>query len=179
MKNLQVITGCMFAGKTTALINNLKLLNENYLLVKPKVDIRDNKEQIVTHGGITEQAFSVNTLSDIFNELSDIKVVGIDEAQFFPESIIKDLQYLNSKSIKIIVAGLEKDYLNKPFGSMMEIISLADSIIRLKAKCHRCGKDAIYSHRRNTDSKEQFLIGNKNFYEALCEKCFQQNKVLS
>ena len=110
--------------------------------------------------------------------LSGIKAVGVDEAQFFPASIIDDLYYLNSKNIKIIVAGLEKDYLNQPFGSMVEIISIADSIVRLKANCHRCGRDAEYSQRKNTDTKKQFLIGNKNFYEALCEQCFQQNKVL-
>ena len=178
MKDLQVITGCMFAGKTTELINRLKSLNENYLLVKPKVDIRDHGEKIVTHGGITEQAISVHKLSDIFEKLSDIKVVGVDEAQFFKKSIISDLYYLNSQNIRIIVAGLEKDYLNQPFGSMVEIISIADKVIRLKAICHRCGEDAIYSHRKNTHAKEQFLIGNKNFYEALCERCFQNNKIL-
>mgnify|MGYP001487139650 CR=1 FL=1 len=178
MKDLQVITGCMFAGKTTALISRLKSLNEHYLLVKPKVDIRDHEEQIVTHSGITERAISVHKLSDIFDKLSDIKVVGIDEAQFFQKSIISDLDYLHSNGIRVIVAGLEKDYLNQPFGSMVEIISIAESITRLMAICHRCGGDAIYSHRKNTDTKEQLLIGNKNFYEALCETCFQNNKII-
>ena len=70
---------------------------------------------------------------------------------------------------------LEKDYLNQPFKSMMEILAISDSITRLKAECHQCGKDATYSHRKNTNSKAQLLIGSENFYEALCEKCFNNN----
>lgn len=175
MKPIEVITGCMFAGKTTALLSRLRSTNNKYLLVKPKIDDREIGDTVSTHNGISAKAIRVGKLSDIFKELKNIKVVGIDEAQFFTKSIIEDLNYLKSKNIKIIIAGLEKDYLNQPFKSMMEIIAISDSITRLKAKCHQCGKDATYSHRKNTNSKAQLLIGSENFYEALCEKCFNNN----
>ena len=172
MKEIQVITGCMFAGKTTELINRLRATNANYLLVKPVVDNRDSENIVCTHDGVEEKAIRVRKISDVFTLLSNIQVVGIDEAQFFTTSIIDDLYYLKEKNIKIIIAGLEKDYLHKPFKSMTKIISMSDSVIRLNAICHHCGKDATYSHRKNTTSKDQLLIGSENFYEALCEECF-------
>jgi thymidine kinase len=172
MKEIQVITGCMFAGKTTELINRLRATNDNYLLVKPVIDNRDSEDIVCTHDGLEEKAIRVRKVSDVFALLSNIQVVGIDEAQFFTMSIIDDLCYLQEKNIKIIIAGLEKDYLHKPFKSMTKIISMSDSVIRLKATCNNCGQDASYSHRKNTTSKQQLLIGAENFYEALCEECF-------
>jgi len=172
MKEIQVITGCMFAGKTTELINRLRATNNNYLLIKPAIDNRDSEDVVCTHDGVEEKAIRVRKLSDVFTLLSNIQVVGIDEAQFFTTSIIDDLYYLKEQNIQIIIAGLEKDYLNKPFQSMTKIISMSDSVIRLHATCHNCGKDATYSHRKNTTSKQQLLIGAENFYEALCEECF-------
>jgi len=174
MKHLQVITGCMFAGKTTELLKRLNSLNVKYLLIKPMMDNRIEGNQVSTHSGTAKQAIRVNNLSDVFERLTNIQVVGIDEAQFFSKSIIKDLKYLNSKNIKVIIAGLDKDYLNKPFGCMEDIIALSDSVIRLKAVCNHCSKEATYSHRSNMVSQDQFLIGNENFYEALCETCFQK-----
>ena len=174
MKQLQVITGCMFAGKTTELLNRLNSLKEKYLLVKPMIDNRIEGDKISTHSGVATRAIRVNNLSDVFKQLTNIKVLGIDEAQFFNRSIIKDLHYLKSKKIKIIIAGLDKDYLNKPFGYMNDIISLSDSVTRLKAECNYCSNDAIYSHRKNMVSQDQLLIGNNDSYEALCESCYQK-----
>ena len=172
MKHIHVITGCMFAGKTTELINRLRVTNHNYLLVKPVIDNRDSHNSVCTHDGVQEKAIRVNKVSDIFKLLSNIQVVGIDEAQFFQPSIIDDLYYLKDKNIKVIIAGLEKDYLHKPFKSMQKIISMADTVIRLQATCNNCGKPATHSHRKNTTSKKQLLIGAENFYEALCGECF-------
>ena len=164
----------MFAGKTTELISRLKAIKGRYLLVKPKIDNRDAGSQVATHNGISEKAVRVNRLSEIFTQLNNINVVGIDEAQFFNKSIIQDLQHLKSLNIKVILAGLDKDYLNNPFGSMKEIIQISDCITRLKARCNYCKKAATYSHRKKNISKSQLLIGNHNFYEALCESCFKK-----
>lgn len=174
MKDIQVITGCMFAGKTTELINRLKLINKNYLLVKPKLDTRDIESQICTHDGLFETAIQVNNLSEIFHKLNDIEVLGVDEAQFFNESIIKEIEYISSKGISVIIAGLEKDYLNKSFGCMDKILQISTSIKWLKAECNRCKKPATFSHRKPNNRKNQVLIGNSNQYEALCEKCFNK-----
>jgi thymidine kinase len=174
MKDIQVITGCMFAGKTTELINRLKLLNKKYLLVKPKLDTRDIESQICTHDGVFEDAIQVNNLSEIFNKLKGIEVLGIDEAQFFNESIIKEIEYISSKGISIVIAGLAKDYLNKSFGCMDKMIQISTSITWLKAECNRCKKSATYSHRKPNYLKDQVLIGDENQYEALCETCFKK-----
>ena len=174
MKHIEVITGCMFAGKTTELFNRLKKTNQGYLLVKPIIDNRDKGDKVVTHSGVFESAKRVNRLSDVFSQLNLIKVLGVDEAQFFDQNIITDLNFLKSQQIKVFVAGLEKDYLNKPFGYMQEIINISDSTTRLKATCNSCGQDAVCSHRKNINSNDQLLIGNKNFYQALCLPCYNK-----
>ena len=175
MKDLQVITGCMFAGKTTELINRLKATNQNYLLVKPIIDNRDSGNQVLTHDGLAENAMRVSNVSDIFHKLESIQVVGIDEGQFFNSNIVNDVTYLQTQNIQVIIAGLEKDYLNQPFGFMTQIVSMADSITRLTANCNRCQNQATHSYRKNTMLMDQFLVGNENFYEALCEPCFNKN----
>tara|TARA_B100001250_G_C19533830_1_gene671634 strand:+ start:218 stop:751 length:534 start_codon:yes stop_codon:yes gene_type:complete len=175
MKEIQVITGCMFSGKTTELITRLKCAKGDSLLIKPLVDNRNSGNRVFTHSGIVENAIKVRHLSDVFDQLKNINVIGIDEAQFFPGSIIQDLLHLNSKKIKIIIAGLEKDYLNQPFDVMTDIISIADKITRLYANCS-CGEKATCSYRKNTNSKQQLLIGDKNFYEALCDTCFSNRQ---
>ena len=172
-KDIQVITGCMFAGKTTELLNRIKNANKTYLLVKPKTDIRNSGNRLTTHDGIGAKAITVDKLSDIFNKLDGIKIVAIDEAQFFNNTIIEDIQYLISKEIILIIAGLDRDYLNQSFGPMQQIIKISNSVTRLKAICNQCQGDAYYSHRIKS-SKSQILIGDSNHYEALCEKCFKK-----
>lgn len=176
MKGIEVITGCMFSGKTTELISRLKNINADYLLIKPQIDNRGSDNKVSTHSGVAENAIKVNNLSDVLNLIEGVGVIGIDEAQFFNESIIHDLNYIKSKGLRIIIAGLEKDYLNKPFKSMLDILSIADSVTRLTAICNKCGRDATCSYRKNTNSKKQLLIGDANFYEARCEQCFNGNQ---
>ncbi|MBE37987.1 MAG: thymidine kinase [Flavobacteriales bacterium] len=176
MKDIQVITGCMFAGKTTELIRRLKLINKNYLLVKPKVDTRDVGSQICTHDGLFERGIQVDSLSEISNKLKNIEVLGIDEAQFFKKSIVQDIKDISSQGIIIIIAGLAKDYLNKSFGCMDDIIEISTSTTWLTAKCNQCNKPAEYSHRKAMNLTNQVLIGNANEYEALCEICFNKTQ---
>tara|TARA_B100000579_G_scaffold276479_1_gene228650 strand:- start:17788 stop:18321 length:534 start_codon:yes stop_codon:yes gene_type:complete len=174
MKEIQVITGCMFAGKTTELINRLKSTNKKYLLVKPALDTRDMENKICTHDGVFETGIQVNRLLDISKHLDDISVLGVDEAQFFDSPIIEDIREISSKGISIILAGLAKDYLNKPFGYMSKIIEMSNSVTWLKAKCHQCGLEATYSHRKQRESESQVVIGDAEKYEALCETCFKK-----
>tara|TARA_Y100001968_G_scaffold333346_1_gene395636 strand:- start:2508 stop:3014 length:507 start_codon:yes stop_codon:yes gene_type:complete len=164
----------MFAGKTTELLNRLKKINQTYLLIKPKIDTRNSGKILSTHGGTRAHAITVSQLSEVFDKLENIKVVAIDEAQFFKPDIIQDIHTLSTKNITIIIAGLEKDYLNKPFGPMQEIIKISTSLTRLTAICNQCKGEANYSHRIKKDTKKQVLIGDANKYQALCEECFDK-----
>ena len=173
----------MNAGKSTLLLQASHNYHERGMktyLITAGFDKRAGKGKIGSRIGIVSDADIFGDKEDMFHKIElrlekgPCSCVLIDEAQFFNKSIIKDLKYLNSKNIKVIIAGLDKDYLNKPFGCMEEIIALSDSVIRLKAVCNHCSKEATYSHRSNMVSQNQFLIGNKNFYEALCETCFQK-----
>jgi thymidine kinase len=178
MKEIEVITGCMFAGKTTELINRLKNAKENYILIKPIIDNRDHGDFITTHDGLKNKAIRVNRLSEIYPLINNINLIGIDEAQFFSQDIISDLKILSSKGLRIIISGLEKDYLDNPFGSMSTIIKISSSITRLTAKCHQCNKNAIHSYRKDDNNTEQLAIGSNNLYEALCTVCLNKKKLL-
>ena len=178
MKDIQVITGCMFAGKTTELINRLKRHPGNYILIKPDLDTRDKNNEVSTHDGKKEKAIKVSTVSQIFDHLKNINTIGIDEAQFFSSAIVDDINYLASKGFRLIIAGLDKDYLNQPFGYMKQLENIATSITRLQAKCNNCGNVATYSHRISDDTP-QLLIGDKDLYKALCEICFQKNNKIT
>ena len=175
MKGIEVITGCMFSGKTTELFSRLKLVNAPVLLVKPIIDDRDTGNIISTHSGIELEAFRIHHLSEIFDQLDNVNVLGIDEAQFFPKTIINDLKYLSRMNVRIIIAGLNKDYLNKNFEVMRDIIDISDSTTVLHARCI-CGEKASFSYRKNQSLKDQILIGNKDVYEALCEICFEEKQ---
>ncbi len=93
-KDIEVITGCMFAGKTTELLKRLKKTNKKYLLIKPKTDTRNSGDRLISHDGIEAQALTVHKLSDIFDKLDNIQLVAIDEAQFFDHTIIQAINYL-------------------------------------------------------------------------------------
>ena len=175
MKEIEVITGCMFAGKTTELIRRLNYANEHYILIKPIIDNRDHGNIISTHNGLKHKAIRVNKLSEIFDIIENINLIGVDEAQFFSSDIIEDLNKLSSKVGRIILAGLEKDYLDKSFGSMKNILQMSSSITRLMANCNNCNKkNAIHSHRKDMTNVNQLGIGNAKTYEALCTECMNK-----
>lgn len=168
---IEVITGCMFSGKSTELLNRLKTCSEKYILVKPKIDTRYSLTNVATHSGEKEFAIVVNSLSEIFQNLNGVNVLGIDEAQFFSISIIQDCEKLKKLGIRIIVAGLNKDYLNKEFKSVTGLIKIADSTTKLYAICNICAAPATNSYRISKE-KTTILLGHKNCYEPLCKKCY-------
>ena len=168
---IEVITGCMFSGKSTELLNRLKTCSEKYILVKPKIDTRYGLTNVVTHSGEKESAIVVNSLSEVYQNLNGVNVLGIDEAQFFPISIIKDCKKLKKSGIRIIAAGLNKDYLNKEFKPVTGLLKIADSITKLYAICNICEAPATNSHRLSK-AKTTILLGHKNYYEPLCKKCY-------
>jgi len=168
---IEVITGCMFSGKSTELLNRLKKCSAKFLLIKPKIDTRYGLNIVSTHSGKKESAIVVSSLSELSQNLKGIQILGIDEAQFFPVEIIKDCEKLKKMGLRIIIAGLDKDYLNNEFESLSGLMKIADSITKLYAICSRCESPATNSHRLSKE-KTKILLGHKNCYEPLCKKCY-------
>jgi thymidine kinase len=172
---LTVYYGCMFAGKTSALIAYLSqqgLKRNEFLVLKPAVDIRSGNRTITTHDGKSHECIIVDQDTDI-NELITpfIKLIAIDEAQFFNKMFFSDIKRFLAKGINIVATGLDKDYLGRPFGLMPMLQEIATEKNHLKATCNQCGKDAEYTYRK-TDNKVLVLIGNADHYEARCASCF-------
>ena len=169
---IEIITGCMFSGKSTELLNRLNNCSEDYLLLKPKIDTRYGLSDVSTHSGIKKSAKVVSSIYDAFDNISNINVIGIDEAQFFSSSIINDSLKLKSLGKRIIIAGLNKDYLNKEFKSVSGLIKIADKLTKLYAVCNICSAPASRSYRIAKE-KSIVLLGHKDAYEPLCKKCYE------
>lgn len=176
---IEVICGSMFSGKTEELIRRLKrakIAHLNVEIFKPAIDTRYHHQNIVSHDESSIASVPVKNAQDILNLANDVDVVGIDEAQFFDESIITVCEQLAEKGIRVIIAGLDMDYTGKPFGQMPALLSIADFITKLHAICMQCGSIANFSFRKNEKST-QVIIGEKDLYEARCRSCFTKGMV--
>ena len=174
--SIEVICGSMFSGKTEELIRRLKRAQYAKLNIetfKPSLDIRYNETAIVSHDANTINATPVNNAEAILLLLNNAEVVGIDEAQFFDEALPAVCEQLASKGIRVIVAGLDMDYLGKPFGQMPNLLAVADYITKLHAICMKCGNIAHVSFRK-TANESQVLLGEKDTYEPRCRKCMHE-----
>lgn len=173
---IEVICGSMFSGKTEELIRRLNralLAQQNVEIFKPKVDKRYSKEQVVSHNSNAINSTPVNFAHDILLRAAGCEVVGIDEAQFFDPEIINVANQLADQGKRVIVAGLDMDFMGAPFEPMDKLMAIAEYITKVHAICMDCGKIASYSHRR-TKSKKTVVLGEKDIYEALCRKCFYE-----
>jgi thymidine kinase len=164
----------MFSGKTEELIRRLKRARLAHLKVeifKPDIDDRYHREKIVSHDENSIVSTPVAHARNILLLADDVEVVGIDEAQFFDESILEVCSILASKGVRVIVAGLDMDYTGKPFGPIPDLLAIADYITKLHAICMKCGNIANYSFRK-TSAGGQVVVGEKDVYEARCRTCF-------
>jgi thymidine kinase len=171
---IEVICGSMFSGKTEELIRRLRrarIANLRVGIFKPLTDDRYHKENIVSHDDNSILSIPVPNAKAILDVVSTVDVVGIDEAQFFDESLPEVCDILALKGTRVIVAGLDMDYLGKPFGQIPALLSKAEYITKLHAICMQCGNIANYSYRKSDDD-EQLLIGNKEVYEPRCRICY-------
>ena len=172
--SIEVICGSMFSGKTEELLRRLKraeLAKLSIAVFKPKIDIRYNNEQIVSHDSNKIKSTSINSPSEIFQLSLNAKVIGIDEAQFFDKDILKVCQQLAFNGKRVLIAGLDKDYRGLPFGSMPQLMCEADYLDKLRAICVKCSRSASYTKRISTEV-DQVVIGELDKYEARCRKCF-------
>ena len=171
---IEVICGSMFSGKTEELIRRLRrarIANLRVGIFKPLTDDRYHPENIVSHDDNSILSIPVPNAKAILEKVSTVDVVGIDEAQFFDESLPEVCDILASKGTRVIVAGLDMDYQGNPFGQMPALLSKAEYITKLHAICMQCGNIANYSYRKSGNA-EQLLIGNKDMYEPRCRICY-------
>lgn len=173
---VEVVCGSMFSGKTEELIRRLKraeFANQKILLVKPIIDDRYHKENVVSHQGTSFNAISVKNAAEILNIWKKEKVVAIDEAQFFDDEIVKICSQLSSQGVRVIIAGLDMDFTGMPFGPMPNLLSIAEYVTKVHAICVSCGNLAQFSHR-TVSQKEQVLVGAVNEYKPLCRACYNK-----
>jgi len=169
-----VITGSMFSGKTEELIRRLRRAQYAGMKVeifKPSLDNRYSENRVVSHDDKSILSTPVDNSSAILLLAGDVHVVGIDEAQFFDNSIVDVCNELADKGIRIVVAGLDMDFMGKPFGPMPALLSIAEFVTKVHAICMRCGNLAQYSYRKSED-EQVVLLGEKNLYEPLCRNCY-------
>jgi len=175
--SIEVICGSMFSGKTEELIRRLKrvrIANQRIAVFKPLIDNRYSQEKIVSHDTNFFDSVPIRAAKEILDKVEDAEVVGIDEAQFFATEIADCCDLLAFRGIRVIVAGLDMDYLGKPFGPMPQILAKADYVTKLHAICQQCGGIANYSYRK-VANEEQVMLGATDSYEPRCRKCYQHS----
>ena len=174
--SLEVITGSMFSGKTEELIRRLRraqFAGLKVVIFKPSLDKRYSETRVVSHDDKSIVSTPVDNASAILLLAGDVDVVGIDEAQFFDNSIIEVCNTLAENGVRIIIAGLDMDFMGKPFGPMPALLAIAEYITKVHAICMRCGNLAQYSFRKSED-EQVVLLGEKNLYEPLCRNCYNE-----
>lgn len=172
---IEVVCGSMFSGKTEELIRRIKraeIANLKIAIFKPSVDIRYHENKIVSHNENILDAKPVSDPKTILDFVEGIDVVGVDEAQFFSEDIIGVCESLALMGKRVILAGLDMDYLGKPFGPMPNLLATANYVTKLHAVCIKCGGIASYSFRIS-DESQQVVLGEKKHYEARCRSCYK------
>lgn len=173
---IEVICGSMFSGKTEELIRRLKraqFANQKIEVFKPPIDQRYGDQMVTSHDSHQIPSTSVPAAANIPILANDCEVVGIDEAQFFDDEIVKVCNDLANQGMRVIVAGLDMDYQGNPFGPMPALMATAEYITKVRAICTQTGNLAHYSHRK-LDQKGLVLLGKKEVYEPLSRGAFSR-----
>ena len=174
--SIEVICGSMFSGKTEELIRRMKRAQFAKLKVaiyKPCIDVRYSEDEVVSHDAPSIPSTPISSPARMLEIASDVEVVGIDEAQFFDDSIVEVVQTLANRGVRVIIAGLDTDFLGKPFGPMPALMAVAEDIQKVHAICVRCGSPANHSHRLSK-SDELVVLGETDIYEPLCRHCYNE-----
>jgi len=171
---VEVICGSMFSGKTEELIRRLKraqFANQKIAIFKPTIDNRYSDVDVVSHDLHSITSTPVDSAVKMLAVPDDVQVVGVDEAQFFDDSIVDVVQTLANRGVRVIIAGLDTDFLGKPFGPMPALMAIAEDVQKVHAICVRCGSLANHSHRLSA-STNLVELGEKDVYEPLCRQCY-------
>ena len=179
---IEVICGCMFAGKTEELIRRINVLSyarKNILVFKPKIDDRYSTTEIASHAGSKVPCIVISEAKEILNHVNyDTDVVAIDEVQFFDEDVVDICEYLADSGLRVMVAGLDKDFRGEPFGVLPDLLTRAEFVTKLTAVCAKCGAPATRTQRIINGKPASFndpivLVGAKEAYEPRCRHCHE------
>jgi thymidine kinase len=176
---IEVICGSMFSGKTEELIRRIKkveLADEKYIIFRPKIDSRNPENKIISHAKNEISASIVSSPKEILDLSVNYSVIGIDEAQFFDQSIVAVCNVLANKGHRLIIAGLDMDYEGNPFGPMPNLMACAEDVMKVHAVCVETGNPAGYSYRKDS-SDDLVLIGEKKEYKPLSREAFVKKMV--
>ncbi len=174
--SIEVICGSMFSGKTEELIRRIRraqFANQKIAIFKPCIDVRYSEEDVVSHDSKHIPSIPIDSPAKILSMVTGVQVVGIDEAQFFDETIVDVAQSLANSGVRVIIAGLDTDFLGKPFGPMPALMAVAEDVQKVHAICVKCGSPAQHSHRLSK-SENLVELGEKDIYEPLCRHCYNE-----
>jgi thymidine kinase len=174
---IEAISGGMFSGKSEELVRRLRrasLARQVVQVFKPAADARHaDSQRLITRDKRELEAVSVTCSHELHEKLlPQVQVVGIDEAQFFDDGLVDVVTELADSGVRVIVAGLDLDYLRRPFGPMPRILAIAEYVDKVHAVCMRCGAPAHYS-QRTAGGGEQLQLGDTESYEARCRRCYE------
>ena len=170
---IEVICGSMFSGKTEELIrriNRAKIANQKIKVFKPVIDSR-SKNFIESHDESKLKCIEVKSSNEILKKIDNCDVIAIDEAQFFDDEIVSVCNKIANNGIRVIIAGLDMDYLGNPFGPMPNLMAISEYVTKVHAVCKQSGNIANYSFRKN-NKKDIVVIGEKDKYEPLSRSVF-------
>ena len=176
---IEVICGSMFSGKTEELIRRIKkveLADEKYIIFRPKIDSRNPENKIISHAKNEISASIVSSPKEILDLSVNYPVIGIDEAQFFNQSIVDVCNLLANKGHRLIIAGLDMDFEGNPFGPMPNLMACAEDVMKVHAVCMETGNPAGYSYRKDNND-DLVLIGEKKEYKPLSREAFVKKMV--
>jgi thymidine kinase len=173
---IEVICGPMFSGKSEELMRRLRramIARKRVQVFKPVIDNRYSTDEIVSHGAIRMKSASVNSAGDILQALDwRTQVVGIDEANFLGVELIDVASQLADSGKQVLLAGLDTDFMGRPFAPIPDLLAHAESITKTLAICMRCGNPAKHTQRL-VESEDLIVVGAAGIYEARCRRCFE------
>jgi len=171
---IETICGPMFSGKTEELIRRItrvQIANLSVAIIKPRLDDRYSEDYIVSHNQRKIKCIIVDNPQEIIEISKDVDVIGIDEVQFFDDSIVLACISLANNGKRIIASGLDKDYRAQPFGPIPLLLAESEYITKLSSICVKCGDLGSFSKRISAE-KSQVVVGQTDKYEARCRKCY-------
>lgn len=173
--SVEVIVGSMFSGKSEELIRRVRraqIARQKVQIFKPVIDARYSDTHIVSHSAMKLESQAVSTAHEILHQVEpDTEVVGIDEGQFFDHELVGVVNDLAANGKRVLIAGLDMDYLGRPFEPMPLLMAIAEEVTKTRAVCIQCGSPATYTQRLIA-SRERVVVGAADAYEARCRACF-------